>query len=180
MMMFWRGMLLLVALLGISALAQTTPLPLVTVGSSQNWDILADTFRLTVPASNAGKSTDLRIYSPSINPNDYRPGNVRSADYYGDELYSGASFSSKVRLRAAGSQDNIFERIYGFSSNHDLERVFNNPLPPGVYKLSVSSTGNGKSSYALAAAPNIAVQADQFTINAHGTPDQEMQNANSS
>jgi uncharacterized repeat protein (TIGR01451 family) len=169
--------LLLSSVLGIAALAQTaaTPnLPLVTVGSSQNWDILADTFRITVPQSNAGKPVDLQIYSPSLNPNDYRPGNVRSADYYGDELYSGAAFSTKVRLRAGANTTNIFERIYGFSSSHDLERVYNDSLAPGVYKLSVSSTGNGKSSYALSAAPNVAVQADQFTINAHGTPDQEM------
>jgi uncharacterized repeat protein (TIGR01451 family) len=169
-------LLMLVLLLGIfSVFAQTTPvLPLVTVGSSQNWDILADTFRITVPPTAAGKPVDLKMYSPSLNSNDYRPGNVRSANYYGDELYSGNAFSTKVRLRAQGSNTNIFERIYGLSSSHDLERVFNNPLAPGVYNLSVSSTGNGKSSYALAAAQNIGVQADQFTVNAHGTPDQEM------
>ncbi len=169
-------LLLLVLILGVaSTFAQTTPvLPLVTVGSSQNWDILADTFRITVPPIAAGKPVDLRMYSPSLNSNDYRSGNVRSANYYGDELYSGNAFSTKVRLRALGSKTNIFERIYGLSSKHDLERVFNNPLAPGVYNLSVSSTGNGKSSYALAAAQNIGVQADQFTVNAHGTPDQEM------
>jgi hypothetical protein len=168
---------LLMVLLGVaSTFAQTTPvLPLVTVGSSQNWDILADTFRITVPPIAAGKPVDLRMYSPSLNSNDYRPGNVRSANYYGDELYSGnTAFSTKVRLRAAGSKANIFERIYSISSSHDLERVFNNALNPGVYNLSVSSTGNGKSSYALAAAQNIDVEADQFTVNAHGTPDQEM------
>jgi hypothetical protein len=141
---FW--VMLLVLMLGVVAtFAQTAPvLPLVTVGSSQNWDILADTFRITVPPIAAGKPVDLRMYSPSLNSNDYRPGNVRSANYYGDELYSGSTFSTKVRLRAAGSNTNIFERIYGFSSSHDLERVFNNPLAPGVYNLSVSSTGNGK------------------------------------
>jgi hypothetical protein len=171
---FW--VMLVIALFGaVSTLAQTTPiLPLVTVGSSQNWDILADTFRITVPPIAAGKPVDLRMYSPSLNSNDYRPGNVRSANYYGDELYSGNSFSTKVRLRALGSKTNIFERIYGLSSSHDLERVFNNPLTPGVYNLSVSSTGNGKSSYALAGAQNIGVEVDQFTVNAHGTPDQEM------
>jgi uncharacterized repeat protein (TIGR01451 family) len=171
---FW--VMLMILLFGaISTFAQTTPvLPLVTVGSSQNWDILADTFRITVPPIAAGKPVDFKIYSPSLNSNDYRPGNVRSANYYGDELYSGAAFSTKVRLRAAGSNTNIFERIYGFSSSHDLERVFNNPLAPGAYNLSVSSTGNGKSSYALAAAQNIGVEVDQFTVNAHGTPDQEM------
>jgi uncharacterized repeat protein (TIGR01451 family) len=167
--------ILLIGLLGISAFAQTTPtLPLVTVGSSQNWDILADTFRISVPPIAAAKPVDLRIFSPSLNEDDYRSGNVRSANYYGDELYAGNTFSTKVRLRALGSKSNIFERIYGLSKSHDLERVFNNPLSPGIYNLSVSSTGNGKSSYALAAAQNIGVEADQFTVNAHGTPDQEM------
>ena len=72
--------------------------PLVSIGSSVGFKIEPEDYRLYVPIAAAGRQTDVVLYSPHVNLNDYA--NIRNREtYYGDELYGkGATLVTRFNL----------------------------------------------------------------------------------
>lgn len=165
------------ALLAVPAHAQTTPvveagLPFVSVGDAIKWNQPSEQYTVRVRDDQAGTPVNLEVYSPALNLEDYVGGRAKNG-YYGDELYARTgSFTTTFTL--TGPQGLIVERTYGTTQEHAWESLIATPLPPGTYTLRVSSKGNGKNAYALRAAPGFTLEASDFTVNARGTPQDQL------
>jgi uncharacterized repeat protein (TIGR01451 family) len=146
---------------------QNLSLPLVSVGSNVGWKLEPEDYRLFVPRVAAGRSTQLEVYSPDVNLQDYA--NKRNRDsYYGDELYGkGSQLATFFKLTDASGK-NLAENRFSTATEHRTAALFQGTLEPGIYGLSVSSIGNGKNSFQLRASNGMRVEASRFTVNVRG------------
>jgi uncharacterized repeat protein (TIGR01451 family) len=146
---------------------QRLSLPLVSVGSSVGWKIEPEDYRLFVPRAAAGRSTQLEVYSPDLNLQDYANKRDRSA-YYGDELYGkGSQLETLFKLQDSSGKS-LSANTFSSANEHRTAALFQGTLEPGMYGLSVSSIGNGKNSFQLRASSGVRVEASRFTVNVRG------------
>lgn len=145
--------------------------PLVSVGDGFRWEPSSESYRLTVGPEQAGLPVNLEVYSPHLNLDDYV--NQRAtATYYGDERYNNQPFSTTFSLEGAGGV--VFSKTYQSATVHTWERLIGTPLPVGTYTLKVRSVGQGKNAFALRTAPGFRLEASQFSVNARGTPTEDL------
>lgn len=140
-------------------------LPLVSVG--EKWPQDVESYIIRVSAQNAGKPLGLEVFSPTFNLADYADGR-RSAGYFGDELYKkNEPFETIFTL--SGPNGTVIEKKYGMNREHTWESLYASGLPAGTYTLRISSTGDGKNSFALRTAAPFALETSDFTVNARDT-----------
>jgi hypothetical protein len=163
----------LVALAGVlflaltpTAMAQATiNLPLASV-TNQSWFQNAEELRLVVPPG-ANQPLNLDVYSPGLNLNDYANGRAL-AGYYGDELYSKDQPLNTIITLLDAANTKVLERRYGTGTLHSWERLWASSLPAGIYRLRVTSQGNGKNAFAVRVAAAYRLESASFTVNARG------------
>ena len=154
--------LLTALLLGSAQVAQaqgiSTSLPLTSVGDKLLWSVGDQTLTLTVPASGQVK---LELYSPQLDPADYR-----ADSSYGDETYDRAAVSTRFELlNASGAV--VAARGYAPGAQ-TWDTLFDQALPAGQYSLKASTSGNGKNTFALRLSGSSAsVSAERLAVNVH-------------
>ena len=153
----------LTALLAVSsgAAAQeiSTSLPLTSIGERVNWTVGDQNLNLDVPVENRVR---LELYSPGVDPTDYR-----SATYYGDEQYgAGQQVSTTFTLIDAAGKV-VLTRTFQAGAHH-WATLIDQVLPAGRYQLRAVTTGNGKNTFAVRlAGVSAGVSAEQLNVNVH-------------
>lgn len=145
---------------GTAAQAQeiSTSLPLTSIGDRLMWEVADQNLQLNVPVSGQVR---LELYSPRVDPQDYR-----SDTYFGDEEYSPEPVSTKFTLLSADGQV-VLTRTYEPGA-HNWETLFDQNLPAGNYRLQAETTGNGKNTFAVRlAGVSAALSADRLAVNVH-------------
>ncbi|WP_322473255.1 hypothetical protein [Deinococcus sp. AB2017081] len=148
---------------GASAAAQevgmTSTLPLTSVGRQLMWSVGDQQLRLEVPASGRVR---LELYSPRVDPADYR-----SDTYYGDEQYvPGEAATTTFTLYDAGDRP-VLSRTFTAGAQ-DWDTLLDQPLPAGHYRLQASTEGHAKNTFAVRLGGVSAVlSADTLTVNVH-------------
>ncbi|WP_425146369.1 DUF11 domain-containing protein [Deinococcus sp.] len=155
--------LLLAGTLG-SAVAQqiSTSLPLTSVGDRLLWAVGDQTLTLNVPLDGQVK---LELYSPQIDPADYR-----SDSYYGDETYAQqgdkGAVSTRFELTDQGGKV-VAAKDYPLGAQ-SWDTFFDTALPAGTYKLRAVTRGNAKNTFALRlSGASASVSAERLTVNVH-------------
>ncbi len=143
-----------------SAAAQdiSTSLPLTSIGDKLLWSVGDQTLTLKVPAS--GK-VRLELYSPQLDPADYR-----ADSYYGDETYDKGPVSTTFELVDEGGKV-VATRTYAPGAQ-TWDTLFDQALEAGSYKLRASTSGNGKNTFAIRlSGASASVSADRLAVNVH-------------
>ncbi len=154
--------LLTAVLLGTAATAHaqeiSTSLPLTSIGDRLLWSVGDQTLTLTVPAEGR---VQLDLYSPQLDPSDYR-----ADTYYGDETYDRSPVSTRFDLLdAQGSV--VATRTYA-PGTQTWDTLFDRTLPAGTYRVRASTTGNAKNTFALRLTGSSAsISADRLAVNVH-------------
>ena len=161
------------ALAGNTARAQeiSTSLPLTSVGDELMWAVGDQTLNLTVPVTGSVK---LELYSPRVDPQDYR-----SDTYFGDETYGKApnTVQGKTQDTAAAQPvattftlidaqgKEVLSRTFT-PGQHDWETFSDQELPAGTYRLRAQTEGNGKNTFALRlTGVSAVISAEQLSVN---------------
>ncbi|MFC3862296.1 DUF11 domain-containing protein [Deinococcus antarcticus] len=152
------------ALLGAGTGAQAqeinTSLPLTSIGDRLMWSVVDQNLTLNVPVSGQVR---LELYSPRVDPKDYR-----SDTYFGDETYSSEQVSTKFTLiRQDGSV--VMTQIFT-PGEQTWETLFDLNLPAGNYRLRAETTGNGKNTFAVRLTGVSAdLSAERLAVNVHAS-----------
>ncbi|WP_339094599.1 DUF11 domain-containing protein [Deinococcus sp. VB142] len=154
------------ALAGTTGRAQeiSTSLPLTSVGDELMWAVGDQTLNLTVPVTGSVK---LELYSPRVDPQDYR-----SDTYFGDETYAkdqGGTESAEpvattfTLIDAEGKE--VLSRTFT-PGQHEWETFSDQELPAGTYRLRAQTAGNGKNTFALRlTGVSAVISAEQLSVN---------------
>lgn len=151
---------LLGALLLPVAAAQgiSSSLPLTSVGAPLHWTVGDQNLTLTVTSANRVK---LDLYSPQLDPADYR-----ADTYYGDETYGSGPVSTRFEVIDANGRL-ITRRDYA-PGQQTWDTLLDQDLPAGRYTLRAITSGNGKNTFAVRlSARNAELSADNLNVNVH-------------
>lgn len=145
---------------GVQAQEISTSLPLTSIGDRLLWSVADQNLQLSVPVSGQVK---LELYSPRVDPKDYR-----SDTYFGDETYGPDAVSTTFTLlREDGSA--VTSRTFAPGAQ-TWETLFDLNLPAGKYKLQATTSGNGKNTFAVRLAGVSAdLSADRLAVNVHAS-----------
>ncbi len=136
----------------------STSLPLTSVGDRLMWSVGDQTLTLNVPA---GGQVRLDLYSPQLDPTDYR-----ADSYYGDETYDAQPVGTTFELVGADGRV-VAKRSYAPGAQ-TWDTLFDQALPAGQYSLRASTSGNGKNTFALRlSGASASVSADRLAVNVH-------------
>ncbi|WP_245616372.1 DUF11 domain-containing protein [Deinococcus radiopugnans] len=138
-----------------------TSLPLTSVGDALAWTVGDQTLTLDVPVTGAVR---LELYSPRVDPSDYR----NSDAYYGDEQYDQGAAPVSTTFSVLDSAGRTMVSRTFTPGQHGWETLLDQTLPAGKYTLRAVTQGNGKNTFAIRlAGVSAAVSADRLTVNVH-------------
>lgn len=141
-----------------SAQEISTSLPLTSIGTQLLWSVGDQALQLNVAASGRVR---LELYSPRVDPKDYR-----SDRYYGDETYDPTPVSTTFTLRTADGQV-VLTRTFT-PGPAAWEPLLDQNLPAGQYQLDVTTEGNGKNTFAVRlAGVSAELSAERLNVNVH-------------
>lgn len=145
---------------GVQAQEINTSLPLTSIGDRLMWSVADQNLTLNVPVSGRVR---LELYSPRVNPKDYR-----SDTYFGDETYSVEPVTTKFTLvRADGSE--VTSQTFT-PGEQTWESLFDLNLPAGNYRLQAETSGNGKNTFAVRLTGVSAdLSAERLAVNVHAS-----------
>jgi uncharacterized repeat protein (TIGR01451 family) len=144
---------------------ETNVFPLVSLGNAQNWQAGQDDYRIVVPKTSNNPRVRIEVRSPNMNLADP----IARGDlnwFVGDEQYDKKLWRTDFLIQTP-SQKTLVSRTYAADSRNRWERFLHQPLPVGIYPLSVKSIGNGKNAFVVAL-QYASLQSSQFTANAFG------------
>lgn len=152
------GGLLLASGVG-QAQEMSTSLPLTSIGDRLMWSVGDQNLNLDVPVAGQVR---LELYSPRIDPADYR-----SDNYYGDEQYEGGANATTTFTLVDSEGKTVLSRTFAPGAAA-WETLFDQMLPAGQYRLKVETQGNAKNTFAVRlAGVSAAVSADRLSVNIH-------------
>ncbi|WP_350244304.1 DUF11 domain-containing protein [Deinococcus sonorensis] len=163
-----EGKLVLAALTALTALLAAGPaaraqgvdtsLPLTSVGDRLMWTVGDQTLNLNVAV---GGRIRLDLYSPRVDPADYR-----SDRFYGDEVYGGPAVTTTFSVLA--DDGTVVVRRTFTPGSHAWDTLLDQELPAGHYRLSAQTSGNGKNTFAVRLTGLSAdMQSDRLTVTIH-------------
>lgn len=145
---------------GANAQEMSTSLPLTSVGNQLMWSVGDQNLTLDVPVSG---NVRLELYSPRIDPADYR-----SENFYGDERYDGGNGVANTTFSLVDADGKVvLSRVYE-PGEASWETLFDQHLPAGQYRLQVQTDGNAKNSFAVRlAGVSASVSANRLSVTIH-------------